>query len=1036
MTDSGVRTPKVFVSYSWDDKEHRKWVLEFATRLRDDGVDAKFDQWEIQSGDPQPEFMERSVRENDFALVVCTPNYKERSDSRTGGVGYEGSIMTAEVLMGGNHRKFKPILRRGNWENAFPSWLSGKNGIDLRDDPFDEEEYARLLAELYGQAPKATPLGTPTPSVVSMPGDLNSSVYDTSGVLDQRSDSSMDPAKLEGARRQLGDLPIEDVPESRSGLPSGSVMRLRRNPNFVGRWEDLKRIASSLKDGSTTAIGEVSVAASSGLGGVGKTQLACEFVYRYGRFFHGVYWINFGEPAEISAEVAFCGGPEGMNLRPYQYSELSVRERVQAVMSEWENDLPRLLVFDNCEDEELLDQWLPSSGGCRVLVTSRRESWDPSLGVTDLKLGVFERGESVALLREYRPNLPADSPEFDAIAEELGDLPLALDLAGRYLNKYHREVTPAEYLEDIRRPEILEHPSLREASGLSPTKHDMNVWRTFAVSYWRLNMEEETDRIAVELLARAARLAAGESIPDSLLAWTLEDPDGDGTPPEPDPTVRNALDRLTDLGLLGRSGEDALNMHRLVAAFALAEVSDDEAQAAVEAACARATGRAVRQGRPAELESLLPHVRYATDKAEGRADAMAANLCTALDVSLRQLGAYDEALRYADRAWAISADLYGLEYRATLQRRSNVGGLIEDKGDRVQARAVYKEVLEAQERHFGLDDPDVAATLNNLGASFAREDLYHETMSVYRRALRIRKIVWEKTAQDDPDRIENADELAESHGNMGALLMDLARAEEAGSHFSKALTILADEVELAHERNAHTFVSLGSVLRTLRDYPAAVQCIDSALRLYTVIGRALSNYSARALVNVGALYKEWAEEDQMMPIPQRASILGQARGSLEVALKGAEEMYGETHPIIGGILRTLSEVCPVQGDAQNGDRYRERAEANRGANLKLEDIDVADTLTAHGTTLINYGLYEEAHVYLERGLSIREDILGEQDFDTSTSLLKLGILCQLRHLDNEARPYLERALAVRSALCGEDHAATELVRENLSFLDG
>lgn len=67
-------------------------------------------------------------------------------------------------------------------------------------------------------------------------------------------------------------------------------------------------------------------------------------------------------------------------------------------------------MFDNCEDEELLDRWLPPSGGCRVLVTIRRGSWDPSLGVIDLKLDVLDRTESVDLLRKYRPDLPSDDP--------------------------------------------------------------------------------------------------------------------------------------------------------------------------------------------------------------------------------------------------------------------------------------------------------------------------------------------------------------------------------------------------------------------------------------------------------------------------------------------------------------------------------------------------------------------------------------------------------------------------------------------------
>ena len=134
MIDSEAREPSAFVSYSWDDEEHRAWVYDLATRLRTDGVDAKLDEWEASLGDPLPEFMERAVRENDFVLVICTPKYKERSDGRVGGVGYEGGIMTAEVLSEKNHRKFIPVLRKGGWSSAFPSWLSGKKGADLRGE--------------------------------------------------------------------------------------------------------------------------------------------------------------------------------------------------------------------------------------------------------------------------------------------------------------------------------------------------------------------------------------------------------------------------------------------------------------------------------------------------------------------------------------------------------------------------------------------------------------------------------------------------------------------------------------------------------------------------------------------------------------------------------------------------------------------------------------------------------------------------------------------------------------------------------------
>lgn len=153
------RSPKVFISYSWDDDNHRKWVRDFATRLRGDGIDAILDRWQVVPGDQLPAFMERAVRESDFVLCVCTPRYKEKSDMRSDGVGYEGDIITGEVFANHNPRKFIPVLRRGKWEHAAPSWLLGKYYIDLCGDPYGEENYADLLRTFFDERESAPPIG-------------------------------------------------------------------------------------------------------------------------------------------------------------------------------------------------------------------------------------------------------------------------------------------------------------------------------------------------------------------------------------------------------------------------------------------------------------------------------------------------------------------------------------------------------------------------------------------------------------------------------------------------------------------------------------------------------------------------------------------------------------------------------------------------------------------------------------------------------------------------------------------------------------
>lgn len=155
MTD----TPTTFISYAWESEELKSWVKDLAIQLRDNGIDAKLDQWEVVPGDQMPHFMEKSVRDNDFVLIVCTPKYKTKSENRIGGVGYEGDIMTAEVLQNSNHRKFIPILKSGTKETALPAWLKGKYFVDLSNENHYEKNFEDLLTTLLNARETAPSLG-------------------------------------------------------------------------------------------------------------------------------------------------------------------------------------------------------------------------------------------------------------------------------------------------------------------------------------------------------------------------------------------------------------------------------------------------------------------------------------------------------------------------------------------------------------------------------------------------------------------------------------------------------------------------------------------------------------------------------------------------------------------------------------------------------------------------------------------------------------------------------------------------------------
>jgi hypothetical protein len=161
MSNSSISATSTFISYSWDSEGHRTWVRALAERLRADGVEANIDQWAAVPGDQLPEFMERAIAGHSFVLIVCTPRYKAKSEAREGGVGYEGDIITGELLQSRNHRKFIPVLRQGDWSISAPGWLAGKYYIDLRDGERHEAQYDDLLSTLHGTRTAAPPVGPP-----------------------------------------------------------------------------------------------------------------------------------------------------------------------------------------------------------------------------------------------------------------------------------------------------------------------------------------------------------------------------------------------------------------------------------------------------------------------------------------------------------------------------------------------------------------------------------------------------------------------------------------------------------------------------------------------------------------------------------------------------------------------------------------------------------------------------------------------------------------------------------------------------------
>jgi tetratricopeptide (TPR) repeat protein len=702
-------------------------------------------------------------------------------------------------------------------------------------------------------------------------------------------------------------LPLDRVPLPAS-LPAGSLMPLRKNPLFVGRDQDLRAIAAVLRAGGAAAVSQVETAATTGLGGIGKTQLACEFVHRYGQYFRGgVFWLSFADPQAVAAEIAACGGTGALELRP-DFGHYPLHDQVRLVQAAWQRSTPRLLVFDNCEDPELLERWRPVSGGCSILVTSRRGNWEVVLGVKTLALGVLPRVESLNLLWKYYPE--ADEEILDAIAEELGDLPLALHLAGSYLYRYRRVVNPDDYLKQLRDPHLLRHPSLY-GDGISPTGHVQHVGRTFALSYDRLDPTDEIDTLALDLLVRTAHFAPGEPIWYRLLVKTL------GVDLEDTPATLNvdrAFARLIELGLIETEEEedDVLRMHRLVAAF-VREVAKDKVettQRAVETVVFEETAQVNREGRPLPLLAWQLHLRAVVDVARARADEEGARLCNELGQHLWQIGDYEGALPYYAKALAIRESVLGKEHLETAQSLLNMGRLLRAIGKLGMTRSYFEQALAIRKQRLGERHSDTAECLDNLGRCLHEQGNLAEALPLLEEALAINcETVGEADAR-----------TAEFHNNVGMCLVDMGEGAQALHHLKQALAINEKMLGSDHPHVALSNNNIGVMLRNLGRLEEAKPYYERALQIRQTSLGVEHPDTGQSLNNLGTLLRDLGHLDK-------------AQEYIESGLHIYETVLGAEHPRTAFCHRSLGRLYLLYGDTDRAKMHLARAFSIRQETL-------------------------------------------------------------------------------------------------------
>jgi Tfp pilus assembly protein PilF len=521
--------------------------------------------------------------------------------------------------------------------------------------------------------------------------------------------------------------------------------------------------------------------------------------------------------------------------------------------------------------------------------------------MTTEPLDLLSRTESVQLLQQFGPPLSGEEAAADAaaIAEALGDLPLALHLAGSYLAYYEGAASPQAFLAELDTAGPFHEALAGEFEGHSPTAHERDVARTFALGYGKL---AEGDALTHRILINLAHLAPGEPVPIELLRATLREA---GKRPS-DKEIMNARQRLVSLGLVTVQSNHTLQIHRLLHHFVRRVIDPEDfeaALAAVETGVINETKRLNEAGKPAALLNWQNHLRHVTNDALPRQDERSAELAKNLGYHLQQVAHYDGAKSYIELALAINEKVLAPDHPDTALILNNLGKLMRDMGHLQSAKTHLERAATIHEQTLGPDHPDTAMSLGALGRvlqiigdELDRAKSYHE------RALAIQE------QKLGPTHLQTTISL----NNLGGLLIDMNDRETARDYFERALAIREETLGPDHPRTAQSLNNLGYLLQIMGDYDNARPYLERALDIHEQALGPEHPKTATSLNNMGELLKEMGE-------------LAEARSYFERALANWEQTVGPDHPHTAHCLNNLGEVFQKMGQPAQARPYYERA---------------------------------------------------------------------------------------------------------------
>ncbi|MFC1415308.1 FxSxx-COOH system tetratricopeptide repeat protein [Streptacidiphilus cavernicola] len=586
-----------------------------------------------------------------------------------------------------------------------------------------------------------------------------------------------------------------------------------RNPAFTGRSVILENLRDQLRGGSPAVVLPTPTTLY-GLGGVGKTQVALEYAHRFMADYDLVWWVESEQSDQVMLSLAELAAK--LQLRVGDNVAEAAEAAREALRQGTRTDR-WLLIFDNADKPSEIARFLPGGPG-HVLITSRNPAWTAQ--AKPLPVDVFTRNESIEHLRRRSTGL--SRADADQVAEAVGDLPLAVEIAAAWLETTGTPVSA--YIAELQREAV----KALTTTQIETQDYPQRFSATWNVSIARLREQSPAANRLLQLCAYfsadpvALSLIYNEQMAKFLVAY-----DSDLTE---EVMLGKVVRAVTRYGLAKvDTNSQTFQVHRMVQAVIRSEL-DHERQEVTKhevhqiLSAARPKNREVDDWASwPDFELIWPHLTpseaHLCDEPEGR--QLLVDRVRYLWVR-GELEAAEELGHRLNEAWT---EKMGSDDRQTLVLRFQLANVLRSQGRFEEALELDQDTWDRQQAVLGRDHLHSLMTVGSLGGDLRTLGRFAEALVRDQETYaKLREIFGEEHIRT----LKAAHNLALDYRFTGDYAAARALNEDT---YSKRVAVLGPQ----HQDSLTSMATLAEDLRALGDYQGSVQLLEQFQEAYAAV---------------------------------------------------------------------------------------------------------------------------------------------------------------------------------------------------------